>query len=168
LNLLRTSVGQTILGSAIVNDLVGWILFAIILSMLNTATHGHGSVLELVTLTVAFAAGCLTIGSKLVLSLFEYFKTRNFPSERILGIAVLIAFLCAAFTQWIGIHAIFGAFLAGIMIDETGEAINGTRELLRQMVFYIFSPLFLRRWDCEPISSPTSICLWWSCYSSLP
>ncbi len=109
LNLLRTSVGQTILGSAIVNDLVGWILFAIILSMLNTATHGHGSVLELVTLTVAFAAGCLTIGSKLVLSLFEYFKTRNFPSERILGIAVLIAFLCAAFTQWIGIHAIFGA-----------------------------------------------------------
>jgi Kef-type K+ transport system membrane component KefB len=168
LNLRRTSVGQTILGSAIVNDLVGWILFAIILSMLNTATHGHGCVLELVTLTVAFAAGCLTIGSKLVLSLFEYFKTRNFPSERILGIAVLIAFLCAAFTQWLGIHTIFGAFLAGIMIDETGEAINGTRELLRQMVFYIFSPLFLRRWDCEPISSPTSICRWWSCYSSLP
>jgi Kef-type K+ transport system membrane component KefB len=28
------------------------------------------------------------------------------------------------------------------MIGETGEAINGTRELLRQMVFYIFSPLF--------------------------
>jgi Kef-type K+ transport system membrane component KefB len=144
LNLLRTSVGQT----------------------LNTAAHGHGSVLGLVTLPVAFAAGCLTIGRKLVLSLFEYFKGRNFPSEGILGIAVLIAFLCAAFTQWIGIHAIFGAFLAGIMIGETGEALNGTRELLRQMVFYIFSPLFLRRWDCEPISSRTSICLWWSGYSS--
>ena len=142
LNLLRTSVGQTILGSAIVNDLVGWVLFAVILSMLNTGVHGHGSVLGLVTLTVAFAAGCLTMGRKLVLSLFEYFKGRHFPSEGILGVAVLIAFLCAAFTQWIGIHAIFGAFLAGIMIGETGEAINGTRELLRQMVFYIFSPLF--------------------------
>ena len=142
LNLLRTSVGQTILGSAIVNDLVGWVLFAIILSMLNTGVHGHGSVLGLVTLTIAFAASCLTVGRKLVLSLFEYFKGRHFPSEGILGIAVLIAFLCAAFTQWIGIHAIFGAFLAGIMIGESGEAINGTRELLRQMVFYIFSPLF--------------------------
>jgi Kef-type K+ transport system membrane component KefB len=143
LNLLRTSVGQTILGSAIVNDLVGWVLFATILSMLNTGIHGHGSVLGLVTLTVAFAAGCLTIGRRLVLSLFEYCrKGRHFPSEGILGVAVLIAFLCAAFTQWIGIHAIFGAFLAGIMIGETGEAINGTRELLRQMVFYIFSPLF--------------------------
>jgi Kef-type K+ transport system membrane component KefB len=58
------------LGSAIVNDLVGWILFAIVLSTLNTATYGHGSVLGLVTLTVAFATGCLTIRSKLVLSLF--------------------------------------------------------------------------------------------------
>jgi Kef-type K+ transport system membrane component KefB len=74
LNLLRTSVGQTILGSAIVNDLVGWILFAIILSMLNTATHGHGSVLGLVTLTVAFAAGCLTIGRKLVLAYLSILK----------------------------------------------------------------------------------------------
>jgi Kef-type K+ transport system membrane component KefB len=76
LNLLRTSVGQTILGSAIVNDLVGWILFAIILSMLNTATHGHGSVLGLVTLTVAFAAGCLTIGRKLVLAYLSILKAR--------------------------------------------------------------------------------------------
>jgi Kef-type K+ transport system membrane component KefB len=55
---------------------------------------------------------------------------------------VLVAFLCAAFTQWIGIHAIFGAFLAGVMIGETGEASNGPRELLRQMVFYIFAPVF--------------------------
>jgi Kef-type K+ transport system membrane component KefB len=76
LNLLRTSVGQTILGSAIVNDLVGWILFAIILSMLNTATHGHGSVLGLVTLTVAFAAGCLTIGRKLGLAYLSILKAR--------------------------------------------------------------------------------------------
>jgi Kef-type K+ transport system membrane component KefB len=142
LSILRTSVGQTILGSAIVNDLVGWMLFAVILSTLNTTTHGHGSVLAIVTLTVAFAAGCLTIGRKLVSNLFAYFKGRHFPSEGILGVAVLIAFLCAAFTQWLGIHAIFGAFLAGVMIGETGEAINGTRELLRQMVFYIFSPLF--------------------------
>jgi Kef-type K+ transport system membrane component KefB len=142
LGLLRTNVGQTILGSAIVNDLVGWVLFAVILSTLNTAVQGHASVLGIVILTVVFAVGCLTMGRKLVATLFEYSKARHFPSEGILGLAVLIAFLCAAFTQWIGIHAIFGAFLAGIMIGETGEAINGTRELLRQMVFYIFSPLF--------------------------
>ena len=85
---------------------------------------------------------CLTFGRTLVAKLFSFFKGLRLPPEGILGVAVLIAFLCAAFTQWIGIHAIFGAFLAGVMIGETGEASNGPRELLRQMVFYIFAPIF--------------------------
>jgi Kef-type K+ transport system membrane component KefB len=142
LGLLRTNVGQTVLGAAIVNDLVGWIFFAVILSMLATNAHGHGSVATTVLLTTAFAITCLTLGRKIVAKLFGYFRGLKLPPEGILGVAVLIAFLCAAFTQWIGIHAIFGAFLAGVMIGETGEASNGPRELLRQMVFYIFAPIF--------------------------
>lgn len=140
LQLLRSSVGQTILGSAVVNDLLGWVLFAVILSML-TSQHQH-SVTGIVIFTLAFAAFCLTIGRRLAHRLFSSFKQLRLPSESILGAAVLLAFLCAAFTQWIGIHAIFGAFLAGVMIGETGDAVNGTRELLRQMVFYIFAPIF--------------------------
>ncbi|HXV83028.1 MAG TPA: cation:proton antiporter [Candidatus Binatia bacterium] len=142
LGLLRTGVGQAILGAAIVNDLVGWVFFAVILSMLSTTAHGQRSVTATVVLTITFAMACLTLGRKLVTILFAYFKDLKLPAEGILGVAVLVAFLCAAFTQWIGIHAIFGAFLAGVMIGETGEATNGPRELLRQMVFYIFAPIF--------------------------
>jgi Kef-type K+ transport system membrane component KefB len=142
LGLLRTGVGQTILGAAIVNDLVGWVFFAVILSTLNATAHGQGSVTATVILTVSFAVACLALGRRLAAKLFAYFKNLQLPPEGILGVAVLVAFLCAAFTQWIGIHAIFGAFLAGVMIGETGEATNGPRELLRQMVFYIFAPIF--------------------------
>jgi Kef-type K+ transport system membrane component KefB len=142
LGLLRASVGQAILGAAIVNDLVGWVFFAVILSMLNTKLHGQASVTATVILTTTFALVCLSFGRKLVTKLFGFFKNLKLPPEGILGVAVLVAFLCAAFTQWIGIHAIFGAFLAGVMIGETGEASNGPRELLRQMVFYIFAPIF--------------------------
>jgi hypothetical protein len=46
------------------------------------------------------------------------------------------------------------------MIGETGEAINGTRELLRQMVFISSRRSFLRPWACAPILSGTSICRW--------
>lgn len=140
LNLLRHSVGQTILGAAIVNDLVGWIFFAVILSMIST--NAHGSVTTTVILTIAFALASLTVGRKLVGYLLGQFKRLNAPAEAVLGVAILVAFLCAAFTQWIGIHAIFGAFLAGVMIGETGAASNGPRELLRPMVFYIFAPIF--------------------------
>jgi Kef-type K+ transport system membrane component KefB len=142
LGLLRTGVGQAILGAAIVNDLVGWVFFAVILSMLTTTVESNGSVTVTVLLTITFAMACLTFGRRLVAKLIGFFKDLNLPPEGILGVAVLVAFLCAAFTQWIGIHAIFGAFLAGVMIGETGEASNGPRALLRQMVFYIFAPIF--------------------------
>lgn len=140
LSLLRDNIGQTILGAAIVNDLVGWIFFAVILSMISN--NAHGSVTTTVVFTVVFAGLSLTLGKQFVAKLLVHFKRLNAPAEAILGIAVLIAFLCAAFTQWIGIHAIFGAFLAGVMIGETGETSNGPREILRHMVFYIFAPIF--------------------------
>jgi len=142
IDLLRAPVGQTILGSAIVNDLVGWILFAVILSAAAAGARAQFPLLGVILLILGFTAACLTVGRKLVWRLFVHFRTLKTPPEGILGLAVLIAFFCAATTQWIGIHAIFGAFLAGVMIGETGEAINGTRDLLRQMVYYIFSPIF--------------------------
>lgn len=143
LGMLRSNVGQAIMGAAIVNDLIGWIFFATILSMITTTSKGgHAPVWLTIFLTVAFALSCLTFGRTWVAKLLGRLKSSNIPTEGILGAAVLIAFLCAAFTQWIGIHAIFGAFLAGVMIGETGEASNRVRELLRQMVFYVFAPIF--------------------------
>jgi Kef-type K+ transport system membrane component KefB len=74
--------------------------------------------------------------------IFSLLHVLRLPSEGILGLAVLTAFLCAALAQWIGVHAIFGAFLAGVMIGETGEIANHTRETVRGFVLYLFAPLF--------------------------
>jgi len=142
LNLLQSTVGQAVIGSAVVNDIVGWIFFATILSMISSAGAGIESIPRIIVLTLGFAAICLTLGKRLIAAFLARFHRLGFPAEGILGLAVLVAFLCAAFTQWIGIHAIFGAFLAGIMIGETGEISNGTRATLRHIVFYVFSPIF--------------------------
>jgi Kef-type K+ transport system membrane component KefB len=74
--------------------------------------------------------------------LFSYFHVLRLPSEGILGLAILTAFLCAALAQWIGVHAIFGALLAGMMIGETGEIANHSRDTLRNFVLYLFAPIF--------------------------
>lgn len=142
LRLLKTSVGQTIIGSAVVNDFVGWIFFAVLLSLITGGPGHETSVAGIVALTVGFATLSLTLGKTLVPRLFLYFHGLDFPAEAILGVAVLIAFVCSALTQWLGIHAIFGAFLAGVMIGETGEITNQARTALRHLVFYIFSPIF--------------------------
>jgi Kef-type K+ transport system membrane component KefB len=142
MNLLKTTLGHVIIGAAVVNDLIGWIFFAIILSMLGSGRAAGGSIAAVVIMTLAFAAFCLTAGRILMLRLFSFLHLLRLPSEGILGVAVLAAFLGAAIAQWIGVHAIFGAFLAGVMIGETGEIVNHARETVRGFVFYLFSPLF--------------------------
>lgn len=141
LKLIKTPVGHIVMAAAVVNDLIGWIFFAVILSFISRGIGGN-SISSVVLLTLTFSALCLTLGRKITARVLSFFNVLRLPPEGILGLAVLIAFLCAALTQWIGIHAIFGAFLAGIMIGETGEIQNGTREALRNFVLYIFAPLF--------------------------
>jgi Kef-type K+ transport system membrane component KefB len=142
MNLLKTPLGHVIIGAAVVNDLVGWIFFAIILSMLGRGAVAGGSIAGVAAMTVAFALFCLTAGRALMVRLFSFLHVLRLPSEGILGLAVLTAFLCSALAQWIGVHAIFGAFLAGVMIGETGEVANHTRDTVRGFVLYLFAPIF--------------------------
>jgi Kef-type K+ transport system membrane component KefB len=142
MNLLKTPLGHVVIAAAVVNDLIGWIFFAIILSMLGGGTVTAGSTAAVVGMTLAFALVCLIAGKNLMGRVFYFFHALRLPSEGILGLAVLCAFLCAALAQWIGVHAIFGAFLAGVMIGETGEVANHTRDTLRNFVLYLFAPLF--------------------------
>ena len=142
MNLLKTPLGHIIIGAAAINDLVGWIFFATILSMLHGGTVTGASIVRVVAMTLSFALFCLTAGRSLMAHLLSYFHVLRLPSEGILGLAVLTAFLCAALAQWIGVHAIFGAFLAGMMIGETGEIANHSRDTLRNFVLYLFAPIF--------------------------
>jgi Kef-type K+ transport system membrane component KefB len=142
LKMLKTGLGQTVMGCAVINDLVGWMFFAILLTMITGGADGEASVAGVAVLTLGFSLVTLTLGKYLAQRLFVAFHRHDVPSEGVLGLAVLVGFFCAGVTQWIGIHAIFGAFLAGVMIGETGEIINHTRATLRNIAFYVFSPIF--------------------------
>ncbi len=65
----------------------------------------------------------------------------TFPGG-ILTVIFVLAFLCAALTEAIGIHAIFGAFILGVTIGDTAHLTERTREIVHQFVTNIFAPLF--------------------------
>src|SRR5581483_3681409 len=142
LDLLRLAVGQLIIGVAVVNDIVGWLFFAMLLSLMTGGVIIGGSILWVIALTLVFTASCLTFGRKLVGWFFSNIQRLGVAREGVLGIGLLIAFFCAAFTQWIGIHAVFGAFLAGTMVGATGNIKENLHWSLRDIVFYLFAPIF--------------------------
>jgi Kef-type K+ transport system membrane component KefB len=129
-----------IIAAAMFDDIIGWILFSTIIGMIN----GQSETNTLLTfgLTVLYAIGMLTIGRILINKSLPWAK-RNFSwPGGFLSISLGIAFLGAAFTESIGIHAIFGAFIAGIAFGDSVHLQEKTREIVNQFVTSIFAPLF--------------------------
>jgi mannitol/fructose-specific phosphotransferase system IIA component (Ntr-type) len=62
--------------------------------------------------------------------------------DSLITLALSITFISAAFTQWLGVHALFGAFLAGLAIGDTYHFKEKARTTIEQFVNSFFSPLF--------------------------
>jgi mannitol/fructose-specific phosphotransferase system IIA component (Ntr-type) len=60
----------------------------------------------------------------------------------VLGVAVILALLGAALTEWIGVHALLGAFLAGVAFGDSSHLRERTRATIDQFVTAGLAPLF--------------------------
>lgn len=141
LNIFKTQIGFIIISSAMLNDLLGWIIFSIILGMLGSG-FTNMSFLETMLLTLGFVAVTLTVVKYAInLILPKVQKHFSYPGG-VLNLIMALAFLGAAFTEYIGIHAIFGSFLMGIAIGDSAHLKERTRDIIQQFVNNIFAPLF--------------------------
>ncbi len=141
LNLLRTDLGVLVVAAAMFQDLVGWLVFALVLGLMSTAP-GALAVGETVLLTLGFVAAMLTAGRWVVHRTLPWIHAYTAWPGGVLAFSFSLAFLCAAFTEWIGIHAIFGAFIAGVVIGDSTHLREQTRATIDQFVSNIFAPLF--------------------------
>lgn len=142
MNFMRRNLGQLIVASAIIEDTVGWVILAVILGI---AEHGSLDLLSLLkTLTGVglFLGFSFTIGQRLV---FQFIRWTNdtFRSDMPVITAILIVMgLMAMVTDYLGVHAILGAFIAGILVGESPILTRHIDEQLRGLVVALFMPVF--------------------------
>ena len=141
LGLFRTRIGMIIIAAAMFDDLIGWILFSVILGTMNKTAQGIDFVYTL-GLTLLYAIGMLTVGRFLINKSVPWAEKNFTWPGGFLSISLGLAFLGAAFTEFAGIHAIFGAFIMGIAIGDSVHVTEKTREIVHQFVTNIFAPLF--------------------------
>jgi Kef-type K+ transport system membrane component KefB len=141
LDLFRTRIGMIIIAAAMFDDLIGWIMFSVILGMIN---DGGDSYQFLYTLgfTLSFAIIMLSVGRIVINRSLPWAKKNLSWPGGVLAISLGLAFIGAAFTEKIGIHAIFGAFIVGIAFGDSVHLNEKTREIIHQFVTNIFAPLF--------------------------
>ncbi|HAL92207.1 MAG TPA: hypothetical protein DCM68_04190 [Verrucomicrobia bacterium] len=143
LNLLKTNLGFLTMSALAVNDIIGWVLFAIILGLFLQSSVALGPILLVFAGTLGFSALALTVGRPFSARIFDALKARQFPEPASsLTVTVLLGLLFGAITQKLGIHALFGFFLAGVVAGEAKSLSEDTRRVIHQMVYSLFVPLF--------------------------
>jgi Kef-type K+ transport system membrane component KefB/mannitol/fructose-specific phosphotransferase system IIA component (Ntr-type) len=169
LNLFRSDMGMMIICAAMVDDLLGWIGFAMVMAMMQAdrgdaaIAVGPASVGSTLLWTIVFIGVSLTIGRWLINWLMPRIQAHLSWPGGVLGFILVIAFGCAAFTEHIGIHAIFGSFIAGVAIGDSPHLRQRTRELIQQFITHIFAPVFFAgiglRTDFIASFNPTIVAL---------
>ncbi|MFA6597692.1 MAG: cation:proton antiporter [Ignavibacteriaceae bacterium] len=141
LKIFKSLIGSIIIASAMLNDLIGWIIFSVILGLIGANTHGF-SFSETLLYTLSFIAFLLMVGRKLISKSISVIQEKlTFPGT-VINFILILGFLGAAFTEYLGVHAILGAFMVGIAIGDSIHLKERTREILHQFITNIFAPLF--------------------------
>lgn len=141
LDLFRSEVGVVIVAAAIFNDLIGWIIFAFVLAMLAGGEVDSG-VGRTALLTLLFTVFMLTVARWAINRVLPWVQAHSRWPGGVLGFALSLALLCAAFTEGVGVHAIFGSFLFGVAMGDSAHLRRRTRMVLDQFISFIFAPLF--------------------------
>ncbi len=143
LNILKTDVGFLIISALTINDIAGWVIFTIILGIFSHGSFELGFVSRLVILTLAFTFISLTFLRKVVdkMVTFIHEKTGDGSGLKITFI-MLIGAIFGAITLKIGIHSLFGFFIAGTILGEATHISKRDRYVVNRLVYSVFVPIF--------------------------
>ncbi|KAL2238287.1 UNVERIFIED_CONTAM: Cation/H(+) antiporter 18 [Sesamum indicum] len=140
LKLLTTDVGRMAMSAAAVNDVAAWILLALAISLSGT---GRSPILSLWVFLcgLGFVILCILVGPPI----FRWMARRSEGESvnEVYVCATLVAVLAAGLvTDTIGIHALFGAFVLGVIVPKEGPFAGALVEKVEDLVSGLFLPLY--------------------------
>ncbi len=142
LDLTKRNIGLVILSAGVVDDTVGWLILSLIA---GAATHGvvHAADLGLTILWLAvFMAAAAFVLLPILRFAVRVASERFKAGDSDLVLVIVVTFLCAAATERIGVHAVFGAFVAGVVLHQVPRLRKETIARLESFTFSVLAPIF--------------------------
>ncbi|MER6668099.1 cation:proton antiporter [Amycolatopsis japonica] len=140
MNLLHRNVGQLTLAAGMIDDVFGWLMLSIVSAMVAQAVTA-GTVLLSLAYLIAIVVFALTLGRPLVSGVLRLAGKSDGPGATV-GTVVALLLLASAGTHALGLEALFGAFVCGILIGSAGKVDPARLAPLRAVVLSVFAPLF--------------------------
>jgi Kef-type K+ transport system membrane component KefB len=139
--LLRTEVGSMAIACAAFEDVTAWCLLAIVVALVRS---GYSSAMPFwVTIvgSLAYVAVAILLLKPALARMVRWCQRRSVTSKEIVLASLLAAFGSALITEWLGIHALFGAFLIGALMPREREFVRMLTNRLEGITLLLL-PLF--------------------------
>ncbi|MES2062431.1 MAG: cation:proton antiporter [Bacteroidota bacterium] len=139
LDILKTRIGNIVLTAAMVDDFLGWILFSVIIQLMNASNHeaSFWSVIEV----IAFAGFMLT-GGRWIIHRSLAIAAKSLKAGRVFTVAICFCIIGATITELLGVRGVFGAFLVGIAVSDSEHFTEKHKHVLHQFTINVLAPLF--------------------------
>ena len=139
--LLHSRIGQTVVAAAIFDDVLGIFLLAIVLALIETGHIPDLGVMALLLLkVVAFFAITILFGRHVYPHVSRGLKTMQATALEFSGLSV-VAVAFGWLAQWLGMHWILGAFMAGLYFERERVGVRAYQDM--QLIFNVATRGFL-------------------------
>jgi Kef-type K+ transport system membrane component KefB len=129
-HLVKTPSAQVILGAAVIDDVLGILLLAVLASVLMTGEVAGGALLWIIAKALLFFGGALLLGQKVMPGVVHIISL-NKHSSVWTGFALCLALGFAQLALLAGLAPLIGAFVAGLLLDDVdfrvGDALQKHR-----------------------------------------
>ncbi len=139
-NLLGTDLGTTAISCAAIDDVSAWLLLAVLTATVHSAQSWHRLAITLLLL-VAFVAVMLFPVRRLAASLESLYRKQGAGVE-LISLLILIIFVASYTTERLGVHALFGAFVAGLVMPKSEPMTAAIVERIESLSLALLLPLF--------------------------
>jgi Kef-type K+ transport system membrane component KefB len=141
MRMTHRDVGQLALAAGLIDDAIGWFLLSVVSAM---ATIGltTGQLSASVGYLIGFVLFAFVVARPVVRKLMQL-ASRSQHAGATVAVTVLVVLAGAATTQAMHMEAVFGAFVAGILVGSPGAADQRKLAPLRTVVLWVLAPIFL-------------------------
>jgi Kef-type K+ transport system membrane component KefB len=143
LGLLNGGIGTLCMTATIVDDLVNWTLFAIVLSEIAPSGQATATSLPMsIGLVILVFILILGVGRWLGPRGLRWLRGRVAWPSGFIAVTALVVLVAASITEGLGIHAFLGAFLIGAALGGQGDEHREAHDVITHFALSFFAPIY--------------------------
>jgi len=142
LNLIRRDFGQLFIAIGMIDETIVWIIISILIGLVGGfAVTASGIFLSFIKVILFLVLGFI-VGKFLIKYIITFFQNKIKLRDKFLTLVVVIIFIYGAIAQSLGLEAVLGSFVAGIVFGQIPYLSEETIDKLESITFAIFAPIF--------------------------